>query len=160
MLQSMNGCECVCVNFLNTDNFPASKPKLQISITKTGVWCFRSFNFIGKIFNVIMKKRKLTFDGLPFLSHLNLPVFFSNHHLESQNKNSKSNPDEEACHLSSAPTRIISTILVSALLVVVGLYHICKACCKRGNDNYYYFYYYFLKNFKQLFLKIKVNVIN
>lgn len=152
MLRSMNGCECVCVNFLNTDNFPASKPKLQISMTKTGVWCFRSFNFIGKIFNVIMKKRKLTFDGLPFLSHLNLPVF-SNHHLESQNKNSKSNPDEEACHFSSAATRIISTILVSALLVVVGLYHICKACCKRGNDNYYYFYYYFLKNFKQLFKK-------
>ncbi|XP_076738748.1 uncharacterized protein LOC143416984 [Maylandia zebra] len=53
---------------------------------------------------------------------------------ESQNKKSKSNPDEEACHFSSAATRIISTILVSALLVVVGLYHICKACCKREAD--------------------------
>ncbi|XP_026013269.1 uncharacterized protein LOC113015458 [Astatotilapia calliptera] len=53
---------------------------------------------------------------------------------ESQNKNSKPNPDEEACHFSSAATRIISTILVSALLVVVGLYHICKACCKREAD--------------------------
>ncbi|CAI5660975.1 low affinity immunoglobulin gamma Fc region receptor II isoform X3 [Oreochromis niloticus] len=50
---------------------------------------------------------------------------------DSQNKNYKSNPDEEACHFSSAATRIISTILVSALLVAVGLYHICKACCKR-----------------------------
>ncbi|CAI5660965.1 unnamed protein product [Oreochromis niloticus] len=51
---------------------------------------------------------------------------------DSQNFKYTTNPDKEACHSSSAATRVISTILVSALLVAVGLYHIGKGYCKRG----------------------------
>ncbi|XP_039870638.1 low affinity immunoglobulin gamma Fc region receptor III-like [Simochromis diagramma] len=51
---------------------------------------------------------------------------------DSQNVNYTINPDKEVCHSSSAATPwIILTILVSALLVAVGLYHFGKGYWKR-----------------------------
>ncbi|KAL4007946.1 hypothetical protein ACER0C_001798 [Sarotherodon galilaeus] len=51
---------------------------------------------------------------------------------DSQNLNYTINPDKEGSHSSSAATPwIIATILVSALLVAVGLYHFGKGYWKR-----------------------------
>ncbi|CAI5660997.1 unnamed protein product [Oreochromis niloticus] len=61
----------------------------------------------------------------------------TDHHLDTQTTKYTINPHshKEACHSSFAATPwIIATILVSALLVAVGLYHFGKDCWQRAED--------------------------